>query len=160
MAEKVKLDLRSVRVYERHPRIFDAWEALEPEGVLEIINNYDPSSLQNNFLGEIKDRYKWDYVAKGPSDWIVNITKLKVPEATGQELWDKVLQGLDDVRPHLQADGGDVELVEIDEEARIARVRLTGACGGCPSAAMTLKSGVEKFVRKRAPEIKKVEPVK
>ncbi|WKZ34058.1 MAG: NifU family protein [Thermodesulfobacteriota bacterium] len=71
----------------------------------------------------------------------------------------KVIAGLDKVRPHLQADGGDVELVEIDEAEKVVKVRLTGACGGCPSAAMTLKSGVEVQVRKFAPEILRVEPV-
>ncbi|MBI5562507.1 MAG: NifU family protein [Deltaproteobacteria bacterium] len=71
----------------------------------------------------------------------------------------KVEEALDEVRPYLQADGGDVTLVEIDEEAMVVKVQLEGACGGCPSAAMTLKAGVENTVKKHAPEINAVEPV-
>ncbi|MBI5970531.1 MAG: NifU family protein [Deltaproteobacteria bacterium] len=71
----------------------------------------------------------------------------------------KVAAALSNVRPHLQADGGDVELVEIDEARMLVKVKLVGACNGCPSAAMTLKSGVEHTIKKFAPEIKGVEAV-
>ncbi|TAN62177.1 NifU family protein [bacterium] len=74
----------------------------------------------------------------------------------GEELRLQIEEALKEIRPSLQADGGDVELVNIDETERIVTVRLAGACGGCPSAGMTLKAGVEKTVKKYAPSIKSV----
>lgn len=68
---------------------------------------------------------------------------------------DKVEAALEKIRPFLQRDGGDVELVEVTEDGEV-RVRLTGACGGCPMATMTLKHGVERAVREEVPEIKSV----
>lgn len=62
------------------------------------------------------------------------------------------------VRPMLQADGGDVELVEITEDG-IVKVRLRGACGACPMSQMTLKMGIERYLRKEVPEVKAVEAV-
>lgn len=155
----VHLDLRGVPMFQRHPVVFDSWEALVGEDVLQITNDHDPRALRYQLESVEKDGFAWEYIAEGPSVWVVNIRKLRLPEAAGQELRDKVLAGLEKVRPYLKADGGDVELVEIDEGARVVRVRLTGACGGCPSAAMTLKSGVEAQVRKAAPEIRSVESV-
>ena len=155
----VTLDLRTMPVFERHPRIFDSWEALSPEGVLRIINDHDPKPLRYQFEGEYKDKFSWDYISSGREEWVVNITKLKMDEASGEELKAKVQSALAEVRPHLQADGGDVELVEIDDNEKIVSVRLTGACGGCPSAGMTLKAGVESTVKKFAPEIKRVDAV-
>ena len=78
---------------------------------------------------------------------------------TWTELKKKVEQALAEVRPHLEADGGGVQLVAIDEATKVARVRLTGGCACCPSAGMTLKNGVEAAVKKPAPEIKSVEAV-
>ena len=71
---------------------------------------------------------------------------------------EKVKAALDKVRPLLQADGGDVELVDVTEDG-IVKVRLTGACGGCPMSQMTLKMGIESTVKKEVPEIKSVESV-
>ena len=71
---------------------------------------------------------------------------------------DKVEKALAKVRPALQADGGDVELVEITEDG-IVRVRLQGACKGCPMAKMTLKNGIERMIMKDIPEVQKVEAV-
>ena len=71
---------------------------------------------------------------------------------------EKVLAALEKVRPNLQADGGDVEFVEITPD-NVVKVKLTGACGGCPMATMTLKMGIEKFLKKEIPEIKSVEQV-
>ncbi len=68
---------------------------------------------------------------------------------------EKVEAALKKIRPFLQRDGGDVELVEVTEDGEV-RVRLTGACGGCPMATMTLKHGVERAVREEVPEIKSV----
>jgi Fe-S cluster biogenesis protein NfuA len=70
---------------------------------------------------------------------------------------DKVEQALNDIRPSLQLDGGDVELVAV--ENGIVRVRLTGACGGCPMSQMTLKQGIESHIRNAVPEVLSVEAV-
>lgn len=70
---------------------------------------------------------------------------------------EKVKSALDDIRPSLQADGGDVELVDVVDG--IVKVRLTGACGGCPMSQMTLKQGIETYMKKKIPEIVSVESV-
>jgi Fe-S cluster biogenesis protein NfuA len=70
-------------------------------------------------------------------------------------LEEKVRAALDQVRPSLQADGGDVEYVSLSEDGTVS-VKLTGACGSCPMAEMTLKMGIEKFLKKEVPEIKEV----
>ena len=67
---------------------------------------------------------------------------------------DKVETALTRIRPALQADGGDVELVDVNEG--VVKVRLTGACGGCPMATMTLQHGIERVLREQIPEIKEV----
>ena len=69
----------------------------------------------------------------------------------------KVEKALDSIRPMLQADGGNIELVSV--ENGIVKVKLTGACGSCPMAQMTMSAGVEQAVKKAVPEIKKVEAV-
>jgi Fe-S cluster biogenesis protein NfuA len=71
---------------------------------------------------------------------------------------EQIEQALDKIRPALQRDGGDIELVEV-EESGIVKVRLTGACGGCPMSQMTLKQGVERIVKQLVPEVKAVEAV-
>jgi len=63
----------------------------------------------------------------------------------------KVQAAIDKIRPMLQKDGGDVELVDVQDG--IVTVRLRGACAGCPMSQMTLKSGIEKFLKKEIPEI-------
>jgi len=68
---------------------------------------------------------------------------------------EKVRTLLNDVRPSLQADGGDVELVEVTDDGTV-KVRLKGACGSCPMAQMTLKMGIEKYIKEKIPEIVKV----
>lgn len=68
----------------------------------------------------------------------------------------KVEETLNLIRPTLQADGGDIELVEVDEPNGIVKVKLTGACHHCPMAAITLKEGVEKVLKERIPEIKEL----
>lgn len=70
----------------------------------------------------------------------------------------KVEKALAKVRPSLQADGGDVELIEVSDDG-VVKVRLTGACGGCPMATMTLKAGIERVLKKEVPEVKRVEAV-
>lgn len=73
-------------------------------------------------------------------------------------LKEKVEKALETVRPHLQADGGDVELVDVTDDG-IVSVKLTGACGGCPMAAMTLQYGVTNAIKQAVPEIKEVKSV-
>jgi Fe-S cluster biogenesis protein NfuA len=70
---------------------------------------------------------------------------------------EKVQAALDKVRPSLQADGGDVKLVEITDDG-IVKVQLQGACKGCPMSQITLRDGIEKFLKKEIPEIQAVEP--
>lgn len=70
----------------------------------------------------------------------------------------QVENALNDVRPSLQADGGDVELVEVTEEG-IVKVKLKGACSGCPMSQMTLSQGIERYLKKQVPEVVKVEAV-
>jgi len=60
------------------------------------------------------------------------------------------------IRPLLQADGGDIELVNVDTDSGVVSVRLQGACKGCPGAAMTLKMGVERHLKERVPEVTEV----
>ena len=74
-----------------------------------------------------------------------------------ESIQKRVQEALDEIRPQIQADGGDVELVSIEKQT--VKVRLTGHCAGCPMAAMTLKNGVEVLIKQRVPEIQKVEAV-
>ncbi|UCG53707.1 MAG: NifU family protein [Candidatus Latescibacterota bacterium] len=69
----------------------------------------------------------------------------------------KVEDALSMIRPALQADGGDVQLVDVVDG--VVQVRLLGACHGCPSAAMTLHQGIEHFLKERVPEVTRVEAV-
>ena len=69
----------------------------------------------------------------------------------------RVKETLDEIRPQLQMDGGDVELVAVEKQT--VKVRLTGHCAGCPMSAMTLRNGIEALLKERVPEIKKVEAV-
>ena len=71
---------------------------------------------------------------------------------------EQVIAALEDVRPTLQADGGDVELVEVTEDG-VVRVRLQGACHGCPMAQMTIKNGIERVLMEKVPGVKEVEAV-
>jgi Fe-S cluster biogenesis protein NfuA len=65
---------------------------------------------------------------------------------------------IDQIRPMLQRDGGDVELVDVEEDG-VVKVRLQGACKGCPMSQMTLKNGIEKFMKEQIPEVQRVESV-
>jgi Fe-S cluster biogenesis protein NfuA len=68
---------------------------------------------------------------------------------------EQVQKAIDLIRPGLQADGGDVELVDVSADG-IVKVRLTGACQGCPMSQMTLKMGIEKIIKNQLPDIKEV----
>ena len=74
------------------------------------------------------------------------------------ELIKKVENVIDQIRPYLQADGGNIRLVELTED-NVVNVELLGACGSCPMSTMTLKSGVEQAMKKAIPEIKSVEAI-
>jgi len=65
---------------------------------------------------------------------------------------EQVEAALNDIRPALQADGGDIQLIDVDESGTV-KVRLTGACGTCPMATMTLRFGVEKLLKERVPGV-------
>jgi Fe-S cluster biogenesis protein NfuA len=67
---------------------------------------------------------------------------------------DRVLKALDRVRPYLQSDGGDIDLIDVTGDT--VKVKLTGACHGCPYSMQTLKAGVEQAIMKEVPEIRKV----
>ena len=67
---------------------------------------------------------------------------------------EKVEAALEKIRPALQADGGDVQLMDVNEG--VVSLRLTGACGGCPMATMTLRQGIERVLREEVPEVKDV----
>ena len=73
----------------------------------------------------------------------------------GGEMKEKVEATLGRIRPSLQADGGDVELVEVSPD-RVVKVKLTGACAGCAMSQMTLKMGIEKALKQEVPEVKEV----
>jgi Fe-S cluster biogenesis protein NfuA len=69
----------------------------------------------------------------------------------------RVRDALEEIKPQIQADGGDIDLVAV--EKKTVKVRLRGACAGCPMSALTLKQGVERLVKARVPEIDSVEAV-
>jgi Fe-S cluster biogenesis protein NfuA len=77
---------------------------------------------------------------------------------TTSMLKERIETALNKVRPSLQADGGDVQLVDVDQNG-VVKVKLTGACGGCPMSQMTLKMGIEKVLRQQVPEVTRVESV-
>lgn len=71
---------------------------------------------------------------------------------------EEVSKAIQDVRPSLQADGGDIELVDVTEDG-VVKVQLQGACNGCPMAQMTLKQGVEQYLKEKIPQVTSVESV-
>ncbi|MCL2318441.1 MAG: NifU family protein [Treponema sp.] len=70
-------------------------------------------------------------------------------------LQDQIKSALENVRPSLQADGGDVEFVSVSDDG-VVSVKLTGACGGCPMSQMTLKMGIESYLKKEIPQVSSV----
>jgi Fe-S cluster biogenesis protein NfuA len=71
---------------------------------------------------------------------------------------ERIQAAIDKVRPMLQADGGDVELIDVSDDG-VVKVRLQGACKGCPMSQMTLKNGIERIIKQEVPEVKSVESV-
>jgi len=76
-------------------------------------------------------------------------------EQSGDSVRDRVIAIIDQIRPAIQSDGGDIEFVDMDEQG-VVQVQLRGACVGCPSAAMTLKFGVERNLKAKVPEVTEV----
>jgi Fe-S cluster biogenesis protein NfuA len=74
-----------------------------------------------------------------------------------QELLDRIEKALDQIRPALRFDGGDVNLVDVEDG--IVKLHMVGACGGCPMSMMTLKMGIERTIKQQIPEIRAVEAV-
>ena len=68
---------------------------------------------------------------------------------------DEIEKAIEDIRPYLQADGGDVELVDVSSDG-VVKVRLTGACGGCPMSQITLTQGVERAIKKKVTGVQRV----
>lgn len=81
-----------------------------------------------------------------------------MPEERGIPVKEKIQAVLDEIRPSLKADGGDIELVDVSEDG-IVKVKLTGSCGGCPFALMTLKGGIERILKQEVPQVKEVQAV-
>ncbi len=96
-------------------------------------------------FGVARDRKVDNLPFTSPTDYVVSSLK------------DRVEKALDELRPNLQADGGNVELVDVKDG--VVKVRLTGACAGCPMSQMTLQWGVTNFLKKKIPEIVQVEAV-
>jgi Fe-S cluster biogenesis protein NfuA len=71
---------------------------------------------------------------------------------------EKVQKAIEELKPHLQADGGDVEFIDVTEDG-VVKVRLLGACVGCPMRQMTLTHGITRFIKKKVPEVKEVQSV-
>ena len=84
-----------------------------------------------------------------------SIPNYSVVNTMNQTIRERVAKALEELRPRLQADGGDVELLGVDNG--IVQVRLKGACAGCPMATITIKMGVEQYLKKKIPEIVRVE---
>lgn len=77
MATKIEtLDLRPMPPFERHEKIFQAWDVLKAGDTLKIINDHDPRPLRYQFEVEYKGKYVWEYQQSGPKDWIVNIKRV------------------------------------------------------------------------------------
>lgn len=71
----------------------------------------------------------------------------------------QVLEAIDAIRPALQADGGDIRVIKINEETGVVDVELLGACGSCPASTMTLKAGVERILKDRVPGLTEVNAI-
>ncbi len=76
-------------------------------------------------------------------------------ESEKKAIIENIKHAIEEVRPYLKADGGDVELVELTSDNTV-KVRLTGACDGCPFSMMTLRAGIEQAIRKKFPELKEL----
>ena len=80
-------------------------------------------------------------------------------ESNNLDIEQRIQKSLTEIRPFLQEDGGDVEFVRFEDNTSVAEIRMTGNCKGCPLAIMTLRAGIERYLIKSVPEIKRVEAV-
>ena len=80
---------------------------------------------------------------------------MDMAKKVNNEVESRIQSALDEIRPYLQTDGGDISFIDINEEYEV-RVKLMGACGNCPMSLQTLKLGVEKTIQKSVPEVKRV----
>ena len=87
----------------------------------------------------------------------IETTPPATPEVRENTLWDQVEAALDTVRPAIAMDGGNVELLDIEDG--VVTLRMMGACGGCPLSSMTLKSGIEQRLRELVPGIERVDAI-
>ena len=71
---------------------------------------------------------------------------------------EEIEEIINEIRPRLRVDGGDIELVDVDDEG-VVKVKLKGACAGCPMSQMTIKWGVERYLKQKIPEVKRVEAI-
>ncbi len=120
-----------------------------------------PGQLDYRRLSRSAQTYKNRNVFFGyASDLMYTLLVLSRKLSKGANVMNReeVQKALDLVRPQLQADGGDAEIVEITDDG-IVKLRLKGACGGCPMSQMTLKMGIERVLKERIPEVKSVESV-
>ncbi len=79
----------------------------------------------------------------------------EMPMPNQENVRTRVREALEEIRPRLQADGGDIEFLGVNQG--VVKVRLTGACAGCPMSTMTLKMGVEQYLKQKIPEVVRVE---
>lgn len=94
----------------------------------------------------------------GERDMLSNTLDARIIRLMEEIMKIEVQQALEEIRPMLQADGGDVELVEVTEEG-IVRVRLQGACKGCPMSQMTIKNGIERLLKEKVAGVTEVESI-
>ncbi|MDO8585947.1 MAG: DUF2249 domain-containing protein [Armatimonadota bacterium] len=81
MAKTVRLDVRELPPYERHPLIFETWESLEVGDTLELVNDHDPRPLHYQFMMEHEGEFEWHSEEKGFREWVAEIRKLGAPKA-------------------------------------------------------------------------------
>ena len=81
-----------------------------------------------------------------------------IPNIDKQELSDRIEVALNTIRPYLEADGGDVRLLDVDNDM-VVHLELLGACSSCPMSSMTMKAGVEEAIKRAVPEVKEVKAV-
>lgn len=137
-----KLDELQARL---DPRAFD-----QAVGLLQLVNELYGSGLRR--VMELAERHAPQFVAHLTGDELL-ASLLVANGLHPDDLQVRLSRALDDVRPFLAGHGGDVELLEIDEQVGAVRLRLLGSCDGCPSSAVTLRMTVERAIVDAAPEI-------
>jgi len=83
MARTVRLDVRQMPPWERHPKIFEVWEGLEIGDIIELVNDHDPRPLHYQFMMERPGEFEWNSEEKGPQEWVAHVKKIALPGASG-----------------------------------------------------------------------------